>query len=99
MMPDRETVFDAFRNCITVPKCRDCPWSQCEQFNQKKVTIPLTLALDVLNLLKKQMPVETEPTGDIFNIIHKCKNCGYTSILRTDNYCSRCGRKVVKWDD
>ena len=51
---DREKVFDAFRNCITEPKCRDCPWEQCEQFNQKKVTIPLTLALDVLNMLKGQ---------------------------------------------
>lgn len=51
---DRGKVFDAFRNCITEPKCRDCPWEQCEQFNQKKVTIPLTLALDVLNMLKGQ---------------------------------------------
>ena len=51
---DKEKIFDAFRNCITEPKCRDCPWEQCEQFNQKKVSIPLTLALDVLNLLKEQ---------------------------------------------
>lgn len=54
MIPDREKIFDAFRNCITEPKCRDCPWEQCEQFNQKKVSIPVTLALDVLNLLKEQ---------------------------------------------
>ena len=53
-MTDREKVFEAFRNCITEPKCRDCPWEQCEQFNQKKVTIPVTLALDVINLLKEQ---------------------------------------------
>ena len=51
---DREKVFEAFRNCITEPKCRDCPWEQCEQFNQKKVEIPVTLALDVINLLKEQ---------------------------------------------
>lgn len=51
---DREKVFDAFRNCITEPKCKDCPWEQCEQFDQKKVSIPATLALDVLNLLKEQ---------------------------------------------
>ena len=53
-MSDREKVFEAFRNCITEPKCRDCPWEQCEQFNQKKVEIPVTLALDVINLLKEQ---------------------------------------------
>ena len=58
-MPDREKVFEAFRNCITEPKCRDCPWEQCEQFNQKKVEIPVTLALDVINLLKEQeLPTE-----------------------------------------
>ena len=50
---DFDKVFTAFRNCISEPKCKDCPWEQCEQFNQKKVTIPVTLALDVLNLLKE----------------------------------------------
>ena len=59
-MPDREKVFDAFRNCITEPKCKDCPWENCEQFNQKEVSIPVTLALDVLNLLKEQEAVEPE---------------------------------------
>ena len=51
---DFDKIFTALRNCITEPKCKDCPWEQCEQFNQKKVSIPLTLALDVLNLLKEQ---------------------------------------------
>ena len=53
-MIDRDKVFDAFRNCITEPKCRNCPWEQCEQFNQKKVEIPVTLALDIIELLKEQ---------------------------------------------
>ena len=56
-MINKDKVFDAFRNCITEPKCKDCPWEQCEQFNQKKVAIPVTLALDVIELLKEQ---ETE---------------------------------------
>jgi len=55
-------VFDAFRNCITEPKCKDCPWEQCEQFNQKKVEVPFTLALDVLNLLKEQQKLIDEIT-------------------------------------
>lgn len=50
---DFDKVFTAFRNCISEPKCKDCPWEQCEQFNQKKVSVPVTLALDVLNLLKE----------------------------------------------
>lgn len=69
-MPDREKVFEAFRNCITEPKCRDCPWEQCEQFNQKKVEIPVTLALDVINLLK-ELKNETER-----NSVIVCPHCG-----------------------
>ena len=52
---DREKVFDAFRNCITEPKCRDCPWETCEEFHQTK-KIPLDLCLDILKLLKEQEP-------------------------------------------
>lgn len=52
-MHDKETVFDAFRNCITEPKCRDCPWTQCNTLYNKKVEIPIDLALEVLNLLKE----------------------------------------------
>ena len=66
---DFDKVFTAFRNCISEPKCKDCPWEQCEQFNQKKVSIPVTLALDVLNLLKKQEAVV------------RCKDCAYAESL------------------
>jgi hypothetical protein len=58
-MPDRETVFDAIRNCITEPKCRDCPWDECEKFDCKKVSVPVSLLLDVLKLLKEHRPGET----------------------------------------
>lgn len=50
-MDDTQKVIDAFRNCITEPKCRNCPWESCEKFNQPKVTIPVDLALEVNNLL------------------------------------------------
>ena len=81
MMHDRGKVFEAFRNCITEPKCRDCPWEQCEQFNQKKVEIPVTLALDVINLLKEQeayiehLEEMNEKYGYI-NIV-RCKDCKF----------------------
>ena len=53
-MPDKEKVFDAIRNCITEPKCRDCPWDECEKFDCKKVSVPVSLMLDALKLLKEQ---------------------------------------------
>ena len=52
-MADREKIFNAFRNCITEPKCKDCPWESCEEFHQTK-KIPLDLCLDILKLLKEQ---------------------------------------------
>ena len=51
-MSDR--VFDAFRNCISEPKCRNCPWKECEEMGNKKVEIPADLALAVMNRLKEQ---------------------------------------------
>lgn len=56
-MPDREKVFDAIRNCITEPKCKDCPWEDCENVGHKRVDVPVTLMLDALKLLKEQPDV------------------------------------------
>ena len=67
---DFDKIFTALRNCITEPKCKDCPWEQCEQFNQKKVSIPATLALDVLNLLKKQEKRIKQLENDLKTIMH-----------------------------
>jgi hypothetical protein len=53
-MIDREKIFDAIRNCITDPKCRDCPWDDCERFDCKRVDVPVSLMLDALKLLKEQ---------------------------------------------
>ena len=51
-MADREKVFDALRNCVTEPKCKDCPWEDCERFGCKRTTVPVTLLLEALNVLK-----------------------------------------------
>ena len=50
-MTESERIFEALRNCVTIPKCRDCPWAECEEFNNEKVTIPKDLALAVLREL------------------------------------------------
>lgn len=64
-MADREKVFDAIRNCITEPKCKDCPWEDCEKVGCKRVKVPVTLMLDVLNVLKEQQETITSLQGTI----------------------------------
>ena len=98
-------VFDAFRNCITEPKCKDCPWEQCEQFNQKKVEIPFTLALDVLNLLKEQEAQKffVDGSGKItpLPVVVRCKDCKHWYFAdnriqsEQENVCGRNGIVVT----
>lgn len=104
-MPDRGKVFEAFRNCITEPKCRDCPWEQCEQFNQKKVSIPVTLALDVLNLLKEHEIEEPHPWEHIWDAPDytfkcRCRKCGFIHYFIQGHdaqyrFCPQCGEQKV----
>ena len=86
-MADREKVFDAIRNCITEPKCKDCPWEDCERVGHKKTEVPVTLLLDVLELLREQKQQATSETERI------CYNC-CTPLRDGDVYCWQCGRKV-----
>ena len=98
-MSDRDKVFDAVRNCITEPKCRDCPWEECEKFEVKKVKVPVSLMLDVLNLLKEQDPVPVKLDGEYTNIKYgHCPNCG--EGLNSEvypNWCGFCGQAVT-WE-
>lgn len=55
-MTENDRVFDAFRNCITEPKCKDCPWEECNALNNRHVDIPIDLALAVMRMLKAQEP-------------------------------------------
>lgn len=98
-MADRKKVFDAIRNCVTEPKCRDCPWEECERFECKKVSVPANLLLDALKLLKEQEAVEPINSYGTF----RCGNCrnivGYNDGYGRgyqNNFCSKCG-KAVKW--
>lgn len=99
---DPEKVFDAFRNCITEPKCRDCEGYGCEHFH-KKVEIPATLALDTLNLLKelvvrKQKAVEA--TGDKMTVeeIEKRKHMCMVLFNRCAalTHCSLCDACLMR---
>ena len=55
-MTERDRVLDAFRNCITEPKCKDCPWTECETIGNGTVEIPRDLALAVMRELVAQEP-------------------------------------------
>ena len=103
-MPDRENVFDALRNCITEPKCRNCPWEDCERFECKRTDIPISLGLDILKLLKEQEAVEPYQFEDVW----KCGNCGDGVVAYEElgvsgieevkfDYCPTCGRRVL-WE-
>ena len=93
-----EKVFDAFRNCITEPKCRNCPWEQCDQFPNQKVDIPVTLALDVIEYLRNQLPLDPYSDGNGSWICgNDCGVVGDTTINGLEIYakwCPQCGRKV-----
>ena len=64
-MADREKVFDALRNCVTEPKCKDCPWEDCEKIGCKRTKVPVTLLLDTLKVLKEQQETITSLQGTI----------------------------------
>ena len=55
-MNERDRVMNAFRNCITEPKCKNCPWDECEALGNRKVEIPLDLALAVMRELAATEP-------------------------------------------
>lgn len=55
-MKEHDRILDAFRNCITEPKCKDCPWTECEELDNRKIKIPADLALAVMRELVAQEP-------------------------------------------
>lgn len=92
-MTENDRVFDAFRNCITEPKCKDCPWTECDKLKNRRVEIPIDLALAVMRMLKAQ-----EQIAPIENAgFYYCGACKYAFTVHRQKYCSECGR-AVKWE-
>lgn len=99
-MTENDRVFDAFRNCITEPKCKDCPWTECDKLKNRRVEIPIDLALAVMRMLKAQEPRDAvivqngiDGSGGWW---FQCPNC-MMEIEPRDRYCRSCGR-AVKWE-
>ncbi len=100
---DKDIVMEAFRNCITDPKCKNCPWEQCDTLKNKKVEIPVDLALEVNNLLFNHQKA-ADPKAPIYRWnIYWCAVCNHvlSSTGKKEKrikYCSYCGQ-AVEWDD
>ena len=98
-MTELDRVFDAFRNCISEPKCKNCPWTECDKLKERRVEIPIDLALAVMRILKVEEPVEPVPgLWDRDIQLYKCGACGgEIGAGEIAKYCFHCGR-AVKWE-
>ena len=97
-----DRVLEAFRNCISEPKCRDCPWTECEDLDNKKVKIPADLALAVnrllTSLLKDQKP-ETDREKAVKGLkcctsYDACNECPYE--IYKDKFAAVCQFKMIE---
>ena len=98
-MTEHDRILDAFRNCITEPKCKDCPWAECEELDNRKIGIPADLALAVMRELAAQEPAKPVPGyWDRCEPLFNCGACGEEiGAEGIAKYCYNCGR-AVKWE-
>ena len=96
---EMDRVLEAFRNCITDPKCKNCQRKECVELKNKKIEIPADLALTaealIVELMKKQQPVEIEREGDNHCWWFVCEEC-HGMVDDNDSYCRHCGRPFRK---
>lgn len=90
-MTKDERVCAAIRNCIDKPKCKDCPWTECEKPDCERVNLPLGLVRDALELLEAQKPIKPR----IINERYECGFC-FQRITDWENFCPICGKAVKK---
>ena len=69
-MIDREKIVCAIENCIGLPKCKDCPWEDCEVEHEVVNRVPYGLLRDALVLLKKQESEEKRILKIVWDILH-----------------------------
>ena len=100
---DREKVIKGLENCIGQPKCKDCPWEECELEHEVVNSVPYGLMCDALALLKEREPVKPIRINSItdgFSFAYACGKCCYflPRIGIAAKYCTNCGT-AVKWDE
>ncbi len=98
-MTERDRVLEAYRNCISEPKCKGCPWTECKTLGNATIEIPRDLALAVMRELVAQEPVKPIfAAGDGTTIGQfLCGKCHAKIGLGHPHFCWYCGRKV-KWE-
>ena len=109
-MSDKSKVLDALQNCMFSPKCRDCPWEECEYEHEVINSVPYSLIRDAVSIIKEQCEaVKPEYGGDMEGEQirerkypecgtwwYECGNCR-TPIDWKDRFCRHCGRPL-KWE-
>lgn len=103
MKTEAGKTVEAFRNCVTEPKCKGCPKTEvCIRAPGNLVSIPKPLALDMLNVLNEQerliskaydmlddvcKDVREQTGGD-----YVCGLCQYDGAYMTDSgdYANEC---------
>jgi len=103
-MIDREKVVCAIENCIGQPKCKDCPWEDCEVEHEVVNRVPYGLLRDALALLKDQEPkighwIFESRYCEAWS--HTCSECGKrmtTAVGMYASFCWNCGAKMTGGD-
>lgn len=101
-MNETEKVITAIENCIAVPKCRDCPWEDCEEEHETR-KLPLSLVEKALAMLRKRVPKDMifkhyeihYASYDEYENRTYCPECK-VRLIQEMNYCPRCGQ-ALKW--
>lgn len=97
---EKVRIIDALKNCLDRPKCRDCPWHECEDVFDDDCVIPRSLAEKALALAEELMTVE--PKRGKWKVIfvtadevplNECSECGH-EIWGVADYCPKCGAKM-----
>jgi hypothetical protein len=67
-MHDREKVLAALKNCIDEPKCKDCPWEECEG-EHEHVEMPKGLVEAVVEMMEGNKTVPNELKNKMWNAL------------------------------
>lgn len=99
---NKEKVIKALELEIKYPYTWDCK-SECPYYNDTECDCYTQLAIDAIELLKKQEPksvknINDPEVGIRSGFCPECQELIYYNILHPANFCKYCGQ-AVKWND
>ena len=97
----RDSIVCALENCTGYPKCKNCSWEACEEFDCEFVDVPVGLVKSAIVFLKVNEPIK--PDTIMYTAagigISSCPRCsGKIDAYHNTNYCGCCGQ-AVKWNE